>query len=96
MQTRSLVLAALSSVFIIGATATAFADENDWRRHEWREHREYREYHDRHEHHGGRPGYYPPAYYAPPPVYYPPPSVYYAPPPIYYGPPGISFGFSLH
>jgi hypothetical protein len=93
MQTRSLVLAALGSVFIIGATTQAFADEDGWRRHEWREHREYNDWHERH---GGRPGYYPPAYYAPPPVYYPPPPVYYAPPPVYYGPPGISFGFRLH
>ena len=90
MKTRSLVMAALGSVFILGAAAPAFADRDDWERGEWREHR-----------HGWHPGYYPrPAYYPPAPVYYPPPPVYYAPPayyapPVYYAPPIVSFGFSL-
>ena len=94
MQARSFVFAVLGSVFIIGATFPAFADDDDWRGHErrgheWREHHEYR---------GGRPGYYPQGYYAPPPpVYYAPPPVYYAPPPpLYYAPPLFSFGINLH
>ena len=91
MKTRSLVMAALGSVFILGAAAPAFADRDGWERGEWREHH----------HHGWHPGYYPrPAYYPPAPVYYPPPPVYYAPPayyapPVYYAPPIVSFGFSL-
>ena len=89
MQTRSLVLAALGSVFIVGATAPAFAEWDGWGHHERQEH------HERHERHGWRPSYYPPAYYAPPPVYYARPPVYYAPPPVYYAPPGISFGINI-
>ena len=81
MQIRSLVLAALGAVFILGAAAPAFADGDDWRRHERREH-EWRE------HHGWRPGYQGPVYYAEPPVYY-------APPPVYYAPPVVTFGFGV-
>ena len=95
MQTRSLSLVALGSLFIIGATAPAFADWDGWRRPGWHENHDDHEDNDWHEHHGGRPGYYPPAYYAPPPVYYPPPRVYYPPPPVYYGPPVISFGINI-
>lgn len=83
MRARSLVLAALGAVFVLGAAAPAFADRDDWRRHEWREHRE----HEWREHRGWDRGYYaPPVYYAPP--------TYYAPPPVYYNP-GVSFGFTV-
>ncbi len=82
MKTRSVVLAALGSVFIIGAAAPAFADYDDWRRHERREHqwREH-EWRERHE--------YRPTYYAPPPP------VYYAPQPYYYAPPIVGFGINV-
>lgn len=73
MQTRSLVLVALGSVFIIGATAPAFADWDGWHDHEWRDRQEWREHHG---HRGWGPGYNPPVYYAPPPP------AYYAPPPV--------------
>lgn len=72
MKTRSLVLAALGTVFVLGAAAPAFADRDDWRRHESREH-EWRE-HEWREHQHWRQDYYVP------------PAVYYAPPPYYYGP----------
>ncbi len=81
MKTRSLVLAVLGSVFFLSAAAPAFADYDDWRRHERREH-EWRE-HEWREHHRYRP-----EYYAAPPVYY-------APPPVYYAPPIIGFGFNI-
>ncbi len=93
MQTTRFVLAALGSVFLLGATATkpALADYDGWRRHEWREHewreREWRR-HEWREHHAWRP-----AYEAPPPVYYAPAPTYYAPPPAYYAPPVVTFGF---
>lgn len=82
MKSRCLVLAALGSVFVLGAAAPAFADYDDWRRHErrdheWREH----EWRERREH-------WRPTYYAPPPVYY-------APQPYYYAPPVIGFGINI-
>jgi hypothetical protein len=40
MRVRTLILAALSALFVLGAVAPAFA-HNDWRRHEYRE----RQYH---------------------------------------------------
>jgi hypothetical protein len=72
MKTRSLVLAALGAVFVLGAAAPAFADRDDWRRHESREH-EWRE-HEWREHQHWRQDYYVPR------------AVYYAPPPYYSGP----------
>ena len=71
MKTRSVVLAALGAVFVLGAATPAFADYDDWRSREWREH-EWREHH--HHHHHWRQ-----EYYAPPRVYYAPPTYYYEP-----------------
>ena len=73
MKTRSLVLAALASVFVLGAAAPAFADRDDWRHHERHEH-EWREHEWREHHHHWRS-----EYYVPPPVYYAPPAYYYEP-----------------
>jgi hypothetical protein len=91
MRARSLTLAALGAVVLLGSALPAFADADDWRHREWREH-QWRE------HHEWRPSYYAPpaAYYAPPPAYYAPPPAYryYAPPPVYPGP-GVSFGFTV-
>ena len=71
MKTRSLVMAALGTVFVLGAVSPAFADYDDWRRHEHREH-EWREHEWREHHHWRRDYYQPPAayYYAPPAYYY--------------------------
>lgn len=90
MRVRPLILTALGAVFVLGAAAPAFADYDDWRRHEWREHQA-REWHERHR------GYYAPPVVVAPPYrpYYAPPPVYYAPPPAYYAQPGMSFGFTV-
>jgi hypothetical protein len=83
MRVRSLTLAALGAMALLGSTLPAFADdwrehrEHEWREHEWREHHEYR-----------------PGYYAPPVVVAPPAYGYYAPP--VYAPPGVSFGINIH
>ncbi|MDR3536266.1 MAG: hypothetical protein P4L71_07175 [Acetobacteraceae bacterium] len=69
MRSRTLILAALAGVFVLGAISPAFADYDDWRRHEWRE-RAWREHawreHEWREHawRERHEGYY---YYAPPP-----------------------------
>ncbi len=78
MRLRTLILGILCASFGLAAAAPAFADD-DWRRHEWREHRreEWREHEWRE-----RSGYY----YAAPRVVEAPP-VYWAPPTIYYGNP---------
>jgi len=64
MRTRSLILAALGAMFVIGAVSPAMADRDDWRRREWREHEwrehEWREHHHRHWHDGDYYGYYGP------------------------------------
>jgi len=64
MRTRSLILAALGAMFVIGAVSPAMADRDDWRRREWREHEwrehEWREHHYRHWHDGDYYGYYGP------------------------------------
>ena len=62
MMTRSLVLAAFGAVFVLGAAAPAFADRDDWRRHESREH-EWREHEWREHQHWRRDYYVPPAVY---------------------------------
>ena len=77
MKTRSVVLAALGAVFVLGAATPASADYDDWRNREWREH----EWREQHHHHHWRQ-----EYYAPPRVYYAPPRVYYAPRTDYYEP----------
>ena len=61
MRLRSLVFAALGAGFMLSAAAPAFADRDDWRRHDEHEHA-WREHHDWHC--GG--------YYAPPVVVAPP------------------------
>jgi hypothetical protein len=64
MKTRSLILAALGAIFVIGAVSPALADHDDWRRREWREHEwrehEWREHHHHHWHDGYNYGYYGP------------------------------------
>ncbi len=73
MQARRLVMATLGVVCALTAAAPAFADRDDWRRRECREH----EWREHHLYEG------PPVVYVAPPVYR-----YYAPPPVYYGPYG--------
>ena len=76
MRFRTLTLATLAAVVVLGAAAPAFAYDDwgrrEWRGHEWREHawrrHEWREHRWR-EHHP----YW--GYYAPPPAYR-----YYTPP----------------
>ena len=62
MKTRSLILAALGAMFVIGAVSPAMADRDDWRRREWRE-REWREHVWREHHHHWHEGYYTPGSY---------------------------------
>lgn len=84
------MVAVLGAVCTLGSTIPAYADHDDWRRHEWREHvwreRAWREHEwrERHRH-------WVPPLYAAPPVY----GSYYAPPPVYYGYPGPFFGFTV-
>jgi hypothetical protein len=62
MKTRSLILAALGAMFVIGAVSPARAYDDDWHRHEWRERerreREWREHEWREHHRYWHEGYY--------------------------------------
>jgi len=86
------VLAAAMVAIMVGATATAFADDDD------QGHRGYYGYgddqgHDWHEHHERPPVYY----YQPGYVYQAPPPVVYAPPPPQYTPPvDLFFSIGIH
>ena len=90
---RALVIALGMAAVLGGVTAPARADDDGWRRHEWRERNEWREHEWRERGWYGYPGYPAPygyygGYYAPPPVVYAPPV--YAPPPVVYPPPGLN------
>lgn len=89
MRARSLVFAALGAAFMLGAVAPAYADRDDWRRHDMRGYRDHDR--DRDRDRGWRrddwhDGYAPPVVVAPP--------AYYEPPPVFYNP-GITFGFTF-
>jgi len=83
------VLAVATVAVMVGATATAFAQ--DYHDHGPGNHYGYGDDHDWHDHHERQPAYY----YEPGYVYRAPPPVVYAPPPQYAPPVDLFFSIGI-